>query len=238
VTESFVVDDLVPPVPVIATPAPNAVIPPGALVASGTVTDAGPVDVVEFGLRNPATAMWWYPAGGWTSSEYWVPAAFSASGQTTSWSGSIDVSRLAGSGPFDLYARAFDARGNEGRSSALSITVGPDTIAPNTVIQVPTMDQQLALPATLSGTATDGTSVAGVQAALRDRTSGLWWNAASGTWGTLKWNAVNVDSPGATTTGWSWTPNIGVGSYFVQTRATDGAGNVETSYAQARFSTT
>jgi hypothetical protein len=238
ITQSFDVDDLVPPVPAFDTPAPGAVIAAGPLAASGTVADSGLVDAVEVGLRDPSTGSWWYPAGGWAAGEYWAPAAFSGSGSTTSWSGSIDVARLANSGPFELYVRAFDARGNEGRSSPLSITVGPDTVAPNSLISVPTNNQQMTAPVTLSGMATDGTSVAGVQAALRDRTSGLWWDEVAGTWGLLRWNSVTVDSPGATTTSWSWTPSIGVGNYFIQTRATDGAGNVETSYALAKFSIT
>ena len=236
--ESFTVDDLVPPVPTIDTPAPDAVIVPGPLATSGTITDAGPIDIVEIGLRDPATGKWWYPSGGWSASEYWTPTTFSASGTRTNWAGSIDVGRLAGSGPFELYARAFDARGNEGRSSALSLSVGPDTVAPDTAITVPSMDQQLAVPATLSGIATDGTSVAGVQAALKDRTTGLWWNSTLGTWGLFTWNVGNVDSPGATRTSWSWTPAVGAGSYILQARATDGAGNVDRSFATARFSTT
>jgi hypothetical protein len=235
-TQSFTVDDVVAPVPTIGTPAPNAVIVPGPLATSGTVSDAGIVGTVAIGLHDPATDMWWYPAGGWTVGEYWAPAAFTASGSTTNWSGSIDVGRLADSGPYELIVRAVDARGNEGRSAPLSFIVGPDTVAPDTVISVPTNNQQLTAPAALSGTATDGTSVAGVQAALRDRNSGLWWDAGTGTWGPLKWNSVTVGSPGATTTGWSWTPSIVNGLYFLQTRATDGAGNVETSYALAKFS--
>jgi NHL repeat/Bacterial Ig domain len=237
-SRSFSVDDLVPPVPAIDTPAQGAVVVPGPLEATGSVTDDGVVGTVELGLHDPATGMWWYPAGGWMASEYWAPATFSTSGSTITWSGSIDVGRLASSGPFDLYARASDAKGNEGRSAPVSISVGADTVPPHTVISVPANNQQLPAPATLSGTAADGTSVAGVQAALRDRISGKWWDATSTTWGSLTWNVVSVDSPGATTTGWNWTPNIGAGSYFVQARATDGAGNVETSFASARFSLT
>jgi DNA-binding beta-propeller fold protein YncE len=231
---SFTVDDTLAPLPTVSSPAPNAAVGPLQLTSAGTVSDDGFVHRVEVGLSDPATGLWWDPTRGW-GTETWAQASLAGG---TSWSGTMDVAALAATGPYDFHVRAFDLRGNEGRAAPAPVTVAADTVEPDSTILVPVQDGQLPSPPTISGLAADTTSVAAVEVAVKDRDTSRWWNAATAAWGPLTWNRAALAAPGATSTGWTWTPTLGPGRYYVQTRALDGPGNVETSWPSARFTVT
>jgi DNA-binding beta-propeller fold protein YncE len=105
----------------------------------------------------------------------------------------------------------------------------PDTTPPDSQVITPVAKQVFSnRPLVLSGTATDDAAVAHVRVAIKNTATGQWWRA-DGSWGAFQWNDSVLASPGAPSTGWtfSWTPPAGAGSYAVQTEAADASGNVE-----------
>ncbi len=234
VNGTFTVDDEVAPEVTVTAPAAGATVPPSSLAVSGSVADDGLITGVEFGLVN-GLGEWWDPATGWTT-ETWFPASTSGTTSPVSFSGGLAIGALADSGPYELRVRATDSTGNTGSVAVAGIVVGPDTVEPDSQIAVPTKDQQLSTPAVLSGTATDGSGVARLEGAVMNRATGQWWNATTATWGAFVWNDVPITTAGGTEVTWSWTPNTGPGDFFLQTRAIDVAGNVESSRATSRYS--
>ncbi|MGZ6544643.1 MAG: NHL repeat-containing protein, partial [Actinomycetota bacterium] len=106
-----------------------------------------------------------------------------------------------------------------------------DTTPPTTTFSAPTNNQ--ALPAgtvTVAGTSTDTASgIRSAQVAIRDRTSLMWWNPITSSWGTtLKWITTTLASPNQPSSTWSysWSGGAAGGSYKVQARATDTSSNV------------
>jgi sugar lactone lactonase YvrE len=114
------------------------------------------------------------------------------------------------------------------------VATPPDSGAPSVVISLPTNNQQVPRPVSISGTAADDISgVAGVQIAIKDRVTNRWWNPASNTWGSTvrgpgNFITTTLGSPGALSTSWSYTWNgaSAAGQYSVSARATDVAGNM------------
>ena len=64
----------------------------------------------------------------------------------------------------------------------------------------------------------------------------MLWLRLDGTWGAFQWLPASVTSPGTTSTGWiyAWAPP-GTGSFAIQARATDGAGNVDPTRPSVAF---
>jgi len=118
---------------------------------------------------------------------------------------------------------------------------GPDTIAPNGTLTVPTPNQTFASPPVqMNGTATDNVGVAAVQVAVKDRTTGLWLRT-NGTWGTFQAQNAVLASPNTTSTAWTFSftpPSGGSGLYAVQVIAKDGAGLVDPTKPWVQFSIT
>ncbi|WP_243058765.1 Ig-like domain-containing protein [Nocardioides sp. SR21] len=113
------------------------------------------------------------------------------------------------------------------RTYTIPVAPPPDTIAPVASFSSPAANAQVPVGAiTITGTATDNQSVAAVYVALR-RNDTQQWLRANGTYGTgLVWVPATVASPGATSSGWSFSTALPVtGGYFAQVRVDDGAGN-------------
>lgn len=103
----------------------------------------------------------------------------------------------------------------------------PDPVPPNGTVTVPTKNQAFPLgTVAMSGAATDDVGVAAVDVAIQNRTTLQWWTGTG--WGTFKWLGATVASPGATSTTWAYNwPAPATGTYALQVRAVDGAGNVD-----------
>jgi DNA-binding beta-propeller fold protein YncE len=114
---------------------------------------------------------------------------------------------------------------------------GPDEIAPDGTVSVPTKDQTFTtVPITLSGNATDNVGVTAVRVAIQDRVSKQWFR--NGGWGTFQAQQATLGTPGGTSTSWSyqWTPPAGgSGQYSLQVVAADAAGNVDPTRAWVAF---
>jgi hypothetical protein len=167
----------------------------------------------------------------------WQPASVATPGaRTSTWSWTPPLS----DGFYFLQARTYDGAGLVDPSPAgmrFSVSTSIiDQVAPDGVITSPTKDQAVAAPPRITGTATDDIGVTRVQVALKDRDTNLWWNPNTGTWGALVWKDATLGAPGAPSTTWSWTPNVGAGNWYVQAKAWDAAKRFDATVATVRFS--
>ncbi len=113
------------------------------------------------------------------------------------------------------------------RTYTMGTTPPPDTIAPTAAFSTPAANAQVPVgPLTITGTASDNQAVQSVFVALR-RNDTQQWLRANGTYGTgLVWVSAAVASPGATSSGWSFSTTLpATGGYFIQVRVDDATGN-------------
>ena len=233
--------DVLPPTPSLTAPALDATVPAGPVTIQGSAGDNVGVANVQLAIMDSQTNRWFNPATNtfdngpkiWFGSTLGSPNAVE-----TTWNYVFNHS-AAGSGSYYVTVRSSDAVGNTSTFVPFTrfTTGAADSVAPDTVISTPTAGQVLA-PGTVAvtGTATDNVAVASVQVSLQDTGSGQWWDGTS--WvGSQQWLAATVFSPGATSTGWSYSvPGVGAGSFSLQARARDVATNVDGSPASRAFS--
>lgn len=226
--------DTTPPGVTIAAPTAGQVLPLANVQLSGSATDDVGVSGVTYAIQDRSTGSWW--TGSAWGAETWHAAALASPGATsTTWSATW--SPPAG-GTFLLAAAATDAAGNRSETwrEFQVATAPPDTVPPDTAVTSPT-DLEVIPPGdvTLTGTATDDVGVAGVEIAIKHRVTNQWLRL-DGTWGGLQWHQATLASPGATSTGWSFTwANAPEGEYGFSAKAVDGAGNVDASRPWTRF---
>jgi tripartite motif-containing protein 71 len=235
--------DQLPPVSHVTAPALDAVVPPGPVVIQGTTGDNVGVTQVQVAVRDRNTNRWFNGGTGQfvNGPVVWNPASVATPGAfETTWSYSF-AGGSVGSGAYYATSRALDAAGNietDTPFTRFDIAGTGDTLAPDTSITTPASGQSFAPGTTIgmNGSASDNTGVNAVQVAIRDVGSGQWWTGSA--WGSgQQWLAATVFSPGASTTGWSFTwPAPGIGSYELHARAVDAASNVDSSPAMAPFS--
>jgi hypothetical protein len=135
-------------------------------------------------------------------------------------------------GSYIAQAKVTDVTGNAKTGLTVPFTTGsgapPDTGAPTVTVLTPAKDSVVgAGTIAIGGQANDDVGVASVEIAIKDRTSGLWWNPGTGTWGSLGWMPATLSSPGAMAPTWtaSWGGGVSGGAYFVQARVADTSGN-------------
>jgi hypothetical protein len=100
--------------------------------------------------------------------------------------------------------------------------------APHTVLSVPTNNDSFTMSGgqamTLSGSASDDKGVQAVNVAIKNKNTGKWWDAASGTWVSEFWqSAATLGTPNGASTTWSASfPVSSAGaSYYIQAIAVD-----------------
>jgi outer membrane protein assembly factor BamB len=105
-------------------------------------------------------------------------------------------------------------------------SIGPK---PDTTIASPADGATVSNAGTISitGAATDNTSVSAVNVAVKNKATGQWWNAPTQTWSkTYQEMTATLTSPGASSTNWSSSfvaPKDG-GQFVLQASAVDGGG--------------
>jgi hypothetical protein len=136
----------------------------------------------------------------------------------------IDTSGKLASGP----TTAFSVVGSTG-----------DSVPPDATVLAPVPSESVPLGlVTVSGAATDNVAVVAVDVAVRNSDTGAWLRP-DGSWGSFAWNAALLDTPGALSSGWSWSfTTAEQGSYGLMVRATDVAGNVDPNKPWVSFTTT
>ena len=112
-----------------------------------------------------------------------------------------------------------------------------DLQPPETSVTVPTLNQLFsgAGPFVLSGSASDDVTIARVNVAVQDRTSGRWLRA-DGSWNTaFAWLTGTVGTPNATSTTWRFSFTGPAGLYTVGAQAVDSSNKWDASPAWVRF---
>lgn len=219
--------DLVAPETTVSTPADGASLPTGPVSITGGATDDTSVGGVKLTIQDTATSQYWNGSA-WSAAAATVNATLATPNTTSStWSYSFN-SGTAGS--YTVSAAATDASNNADATPAAVgfTTVGAaDTVAPDGTLTVPAVNQVFPLgPVAMSGTATDNAGVGGVKVAIRNNATMQWWNGTG--WGAFQYVNTTVDTPGGTSTGWSYTFNApAAGAYGVMVQAVDNAGNVD-----------
>jgi hypothetical protein len=104
--------------------------------------------------------------------------------------------------------------------------IGPK---PNTTITSPADGANVANTGTvnISGTASDNTSVARVNVAVKNKNTGQWWDASTSSWSkTYEESAANLTNPGGASTNWtsSFPTPLDGGPFVIEASAVDGGG--------------
>ncbi|MFL5340441.1 MAG: beta strand repeat-containing protein, partial [Gemmataceae bacterium] len=144
---------------------------------------------------------------------------------------SITASSALPEGVNSITAQATDAAGNTGpASTALSVTI--DSVVPTSTIATSGNYSASTWPtAGITGTANGtGSNVQAVVVSIQRASDGLYWNGSSFASATEVFNSVTG------TTSWTYAfSQPADGSYTVHSRATDVAGNVQTSLTSSSF---
>lgn len=238
-----IVPDTTAPDGAAVTPKPNQqlLLAPTITLSGGATDDRG-VAAVGVAIKNAATNLWLHPDGTYGAFA-WLPATVAAPGATST--GWTYAWAPPGIGNYVLQVQATDTAGNvDPTRPNVSFVVAdpnaPDTAPPDGTAATPTANQALVIAPTLllAGGATDDRGVATVDVAIQNASTGLWLHA-DGNYGIFAWVPATVATPGGTSTEWTylWTPP-GKGSYVLQVRATDAAGNIDPSRPSVPFTVT
>ena len=231
--------DTAAPNTTVTAPAANAVLGSSSVTMTGTASDNVDVDRVNVTLQNTTTGAWLQPNGTFGTSAAVVTATLVNDTVTaTGW----QVSATLPNGSYALTATAVDTSAIADpspatRSFTVSVSTGPDTVAPNGILTVPSDGQIFTTRViTMSGTATDDRDMGKVGVAIWSFGTQQWLhaNGTFGAWVIIP-ATITVDN-GATVT-WAYTtPTLPPGSYRVNLGGVyDAAGNKDTSIATATF---
>lgn len=208
--------DISPPSSTVTTPANGAALPSLANIL-GTASDNFLIAQVQVNIRRDTDGMYWQCASAnWGNTQGWCPVT-----GTTSWSYPWPAT---GDGFYTVRSRAQDQAGNiETPTTGSSFTL--DRTKPVSNITYPINGSSLGNLTAITGTASDNLSgVTQVQVRIRDVNTNLYWNGSAWVTDSSTWLTAAGTNP------WSypWPGSISDGTYQVQSRATDGVGNIET----------
>jgi len=145
---------------------------------------------------------------GVTKVEFYVNGALAATDTATPYVYSWNTSALA-AGTYTLMAKAYDAAGNAGQSSTVSVSVVKDTTAPTVSVTSPAGGVTLTGTAVITASASDNVGVSKVE---------------------FYGNGVLLSSTNVTPYSYTWnTASAANGSYTLTAKAYDAAGNIGTS---------
>ncbi len=228
----------------ISSPTKASTVPAvSPVLVTGTYADDARVAHVEVAIKDTVAGTWWNAnLALWSSQKIWNRASVAgAPGGGTFRSSFVGMQY---GGAYGVQARAVDTSGATTTTAGLvRFTVGAppaDTTAPRVDFESPAMDAVVpAGPVAITGWVTDDRAVASAAAAVRDRNSGLWWDAASQTWGSgVKFEPVTLARAGAPGSAFTFdfAGAASGGSYYVEIAAADEAGNADTTKPYVRFS--
>lgn len=182
------------------------------------------VNRVEIRIRRTSDRQYWNGTT-WHYSPVWLVAT-----GTTSWSYPFTPSPGE---TYIVWSLAWDNAGNREYyydANWFQCTGIVDTTPPDSTVTTSGTYPAGACPSVITGTASDDLSgVNRVEITIQRDSDGKYWDGA--TW---VGSAVWLLATGTTNWLYAFTPAVGE-SYTVQSRATDNAGNVETSYGTSSF---
>lgn len=225
-------NDQGPPDTFVTNPLEGQTVATGGDVSfAGTAIDDLSVASVDVAINKGATNLWWQPGGGW-GPFVWLPATLDEPGTTaTAWTYPWSA---PANGAYAVSVRSTDGVGKVDPDRPLvAFSVGdpppPDVAAPDGLVTVPALNASYVLgPLAMAGTATDNVGVSAVTLNIKDTVNNVWWQPGGG-WGPSAGALpATLANPGGTATAWSysWTPPV-AGSYAVQLRTDDAAGNTD-----------
>jgi 6-bladed beta-propeller/Bacterial Ig domain len=236
-------DTVAPSTATVTSPVAGQVMQPQPFTISGAAADDVGIASVNVAVKNITTGLWWSAKGCvWTTAKTWnLSGVISPTPRSVTYAlGFVGV----GYGQFySAQPQVKDTSGNAKAGAAVKFSTAgassSDSVAPTTSLVHPAANATVSPGVvTIDGQTTDNVAVAAVEVAIRDRNTGLWWNAETSSWGSLRWLAATVESEGALSSSWSyhWSGGVAGGLYYVQARSTDGSGNVGTApYTSVQF---
>jgi hypothetical protein len=253
-----------PGTPTITAPAnQQAVGTLGPVTITGTATDNASIGSVDLFIQDLDTGLWWDPGNSSWETAISRPILASYSGGSvgsplTSTTWRYTFLGITSGHEYLVRARTRDANG--GISQMVQRTFGTpgtapvqaapplpaqDTTRPNGLLTFPVAFPQQTLPfapITFTGTATDNVGVNQVRISLKRLSNNTYWSGSSSGSGfssTFRYWDTTLDTPGGTSTGWtwSWTPRSSTvpGDFQILVQAVDAAGNVDNSTPNVRF---
>ena len=216
---------------------------------------------VDLQIQDMTTGLWWDPSQSSYRPTIVQPilAAYSSNtAPATSVQWRYTFLGLTAGHEYLVRARTRDANGGIsqmvqrtfGMPGTAPVAAAPplpsqDTTRPNGLLAFPIATPQQTLPfapITFSGTATDDVGVNQVRISLKRLSNNQYWQGTSGGSGfssTFRYWDTVLDTPGGTSTGWTWawTPrsNSVPGDFQLLVQAIDAAGNVDNSTPNVRF---
>jgi uncharacterized repeat protein (TIGR01451 family) len=202
----------------------------------GTASDTGGSGVakVQVSVKRGSDNTYWNGSAFGGTTETWNDA--STSDGWANWGFGIAASNFT-EGSYTVRSKALDAAGNEqGTQASESFTFTTDTVAPSSAVTFPASGTAYNAAGWTAGCSTSGTDdvcgsasdnsggsgVAKVEVSIKDSSNHYWNGSAFGT--TETWKLASG------TTSWTYSfVRPADGSYTIQSRATDNAGNVEAS---------
>ena len=231
----LVSDDDVEPDTSVASPVAGGVVNTTSVVVTGTSTDNVGVAGVQVAVRDQSTGLWLRADGTFGAKQFLDAVVDSPGAGSTDWSFPVSLSQ----GSWAIQVRAEDNAGNRETTRpwvAFQVQTGTvDNVEPDTSVSSPVGGEILGnTSVVVTGTSTDNVGVAGVQVAVRDQSTGLWLRA-DGSFGAKEFLDASVNNAGAASTDWSFPVSLSQGSWAVQVRAEDNAGNRETTRPWVAF---
>jgi hypothetical protein len=205
---------------------------------SGTASDTldTSINYVQLRIRRNDSNLFYDPATSRTSPNFSIAepgnsAWFTAdtSNAYVNWSATFTWTTGI---TYSVHARTVDKAGNI--SSIVYSTFTYDTDKPQSFVSLPSSSPIKGL-VQISGTASDAGTVVNLEVAIQNNATGLWFDGAGFTGGSPLWQA-NSSLGGSAPHEWTYTvlnnTHLLTGtSYYIITRSSDNAGNLETDYA-------
>ena len=216
-------------VPVLSVVAPvDGAMLQSPLVITGSVTDNEAVDIVEVVVRQKGSGLYLQSDGSLGTAFGYLPQSVDSPGSTSSnftWTapGVLPEAR------YYFVARSRDAAGNLSTSAFSNFEViGSDVTPPGIVVASPAPGALISDSLVITGTASDDVAATSVEVLVRLKGTSSYLQADGSLGSTPVYVSQAVDTPGATSSPFTWTApgELAVGRYYFIARALDAQGNV------------
>lgn len=191
------------------------------VTVTGTATDPDGVAAVALSFRNVTFAGFVTPDGSLGDFTSYPAVLANPGAVTTSWSYTITLP----DGEYNAMAVPADTKGAaDPRGVSRTFTMAPSNAAPTATITSPTPGVTASQNFTITGSATDNSSISRVLVRVADKRFGRGPQIA-GTFGAASWRPATLSAPGAASTNWSISvAGLPFSTYTIQAYAEDGAG--------------
>ncbi len=213
----------------------------GTAVLTGIAGDNASIDRVTMRIQNLADdTSWNMGTASWQTAPFWNLIDRPAAGTTFTYFSESFTPPAPGS--FKALVSVTDSAGNK-RTPAVAtwfdVVSGADTLAPTLTLSdrfvgtSPTAPAAVSSPTVLTGSAADNQGVSHVYIRVRDRATGLYWNAQTDQWESAPVSSLAAfpATPSASLEfSWDFAPPETTGSYTAVAVAYDASGNASVGF--------